>query len=293
MNTSWSSAAADLNNDGWDDLVLFSRGWPTEGPYRLGHTILINAQGQGFVDATEEANVNDPFEPGFRDHEANGVMGSTARDVNGDGIPDLFMGNGGPSAGEVDNLYLSVELREVDLGGEAGLQVVPLYENRTDLVDMPGREDPAQTGDWPTYPYRTHAACVADFDADGQVELFVMNGGMSLVGGDSAREPKQLFRFAFDPKPAWLNVELVGDGIHVPFTPMGSRITVTAAKGDETWVVRDRLRSIEGFAAQHDPVRWFGLRDADRVVAVEVEWTDGTTTRVDDVGIGGTLRVSY
>jgi hypothetical protein len=74
---------------------------------------------------------------------------------------------------------------------------------------------------------------------------------------------------------------------------MGSRITVTAARGDTTWIVRDRVRSIEGFAAQHGHVRWLGLADADRVVKVEAEWTDGTVTKVEDVELRETIVVSY
>ena len=50
---------------------------------------------------------------------------------------------------------------------------------------------------------------------------------------------------------------------------------------------------IEGFAAQHGLVRWFGLADADRVVAVEVEWTDGTSTAVEEVGLREKIVVSY
>jgi hypothetical protein len=287
----FSTAPTDLNNDGYEDLVLFARGWPASGPYRLGHTLLLNVQGKGFTDVSAEANLNDPFEPGFRDHESNGVMGATIRDVNGDGIPDVFLGNGGPSRGTVNNLYLSVGLREVDLGGDAGVQVVPLYENRTDLVDIAADHNPDLVDPWPVYPYRTHAACVADYDGDGLVELYVMNGGMSLAGGNSAREPNQLFRFHFDPRPITLNVALVGDGVTVPTTPIGSRITVTAGLGDETWDVRDRLRSVEGFAAQHDPVRWFGLGQADRIERITVEWTDGTITTVDDVELDSTVTV--
>ena len=56
----------------------------------------------------------------------------------------------------------------------------------------------------------------------------------------------------------------------------------------ELWLSGDG----EGIA-QHDPVRWFGLADADRVVQVEVEWTDGTTTTVRDIAIGETIVVSY
>ncbi len=279
------SATADFNNDGWDDLLLFVRGFPTDGPQLLGHTLLLNVRGRGFVDATGPTNLNDPFLAGFRDHESNGAMGATARDLNGDGIPDVFVGNGGPSAGYPNGLYLSTGLREVDLGPESGILEVPVYENRSDLIGFPA-EPPVVGFSWPPYPYRSHAGCVADLDGDGPPELLVMNGGMIYIGGDAAREPNRLFRFHFDPEPGWVSVSLRGDGVHVPFTPVGARIAVTARRGEETWVVRDTLRTTEGFAAQHGLVRSLGVGDAEEVVSIEVTWPDGAVDVVEDVAVG-------
>ncbi|MEQ1501232.1 MAG: FG-GAP-like repeat-containing protein [Myxococcota bacterium] len=288
---SFASTTADFNNDGWDDLLKFSRGWPSDGPHRLGHTLFLNAQGRGLVDVTELSNLNDPFLDGLRDHQANGVMGSTARDINGDGLPDVILGNGGPTGGYPDGLFVTAGLDEVDLGGEAGVLLVPRFENAQPLIDQPAEEDPASGLSWPPYPYRTHALCVADFDLDGFPELYVMHGGMSLVGGNGAREPNQLFRFTYRVPPHHLSVALHGDGVTVPWTPVGARIAVTARRGDLTWVVRDTFKTVEGFAAQHGEVRWLGLADAESIDRVEIAWPDGTVTVREDAAIDGTIEV--
>lgn len=293
LNT-FVSATADLNQDGWEDLIKFARGYPTQGPHRLGHTVFLNARGQGFVDATEVSNLNDPFLDGtqLRDHETNGVMGASLRDVSGDGIPDVFIGNGGPTGGYPRALAISRGLVEHDFGGDVGVLAVPVYETMSHLVDKAAEEDPASGLDYPPYPYRGHAICVADFDQDGVQDAYYMDGGMQYLAGDAAREPNQLFRFDVEPRPHFLEVRLRGDGVTVPFTPFGSRIEVVAQDEFRVWSVWERLRSVEGFSAQHGQWRWIGLGTADRVVKVRVEWTDGTVTELDDVALDSRVEVS-
>lgn len=293
---SFVSATADVNQDGWEDLVKFARGYPTEGPHRLGHTLFLNARGRGFVDATELSNLNDPFLDGtlhfFRDHETNGVMGATVRDVNGDGIPDVLVGNGGPGSGYPRALMLSTHLEVHDFGGDIGELAVPVYATQSQLVDVAAEEDPASGLVYPPYPYRGHAICVSDFDGDGLPDAYYMDGGMQYLAGDAAREPNQLFTFDVTPRPHHLSVRLRGDGVTVPFTPVGSRIAVTAAREGVEWTVWDRLRTIEGFSAQHGEWRWFGLSDADRIVEVRVQWTDGTETVVEEVDLDSKIEVA-
>lgn len=291
-DTSFVSLTADFNNDGWDDLLKFSRGWPASwSPHRLGHTLFLNIRGLGLADVTALSNLNDPFLDGYRDHESNGVMGATARDVNGDGLPDVFLGNGGPSAGYPNGLYLTTGLKLVDLGEGMGPVEVPQFENYSSLIDVPAEEDTESGLLWPPYPYRTHAICVADFDSDGIQEAYYMNGGMQWVAAEAAREPDQLFRFSLDPKPRYLEVKLHGDGITVPHTPVGTRIAAFVSRGNLHWVVRDTVRTVEGFAAQHGEVRWLGLADAENIDRVEISWPDGSFTVEDEVELDGRLEI--
>lgn len=277
---SFASAAADVNLDGWDDLVLFVRGYATEGPYQLGHTLLLNAAGQGFVDATEAANLNDPFYSGFRDHLNDGVMGSTLRDLTGEGIPDLFGGNGGPGAGYPNMLAVATELQPVDFGAPVGVLPVPVYTDASALIQFPAEELSGSQGAYPDYPYRTHAGCAADLSGDGVVELYVMNGGMSWVGGDAVQEPNRWFEVQSDLPRRWLEVALQGDGEQVPFSPFGARLEarIRDADGGER-VVTGALQSLSGFAAQHGTVVHLGLGDAASIEELVVTWPDGAQTR--------------
>lgn len=284
----FSSGTADFNNDGFEDVIAFVRGYPSGGPYLLGHTIFLNYQGQGFVDATALTNLNNPFEPGLRNHAFNGVMGSTPADVNGDGLVDVYIGNGGPEEGQADQLFVARELVDHEFPGVGTLKV-PVFDNWTDLVDFPAEQDPdalAAGVEYPAYPYRTHGTCVADFDSDGLVEIAVMEGGTYLWGGEISREPNRLFQIRMPVKPRWLAVHPEGNGTDVSRDAIGTKISVTVvnAAGDE-WTVFNKLYGGVGFSSSSGFDVSFGLKDAVDIVSVDVLWPDGERTSVDDVAL--------
>jgi len=288
----FATAAGDANHDGWDDLLLFVRGIATEGPFLEGHVLWLNAQGRGFVDVTGPSNLNDPFYDGFRDHLSNGVMGATFRDLDGDGLLDVFAGNGGPGAGYPNMVAHAVRLESMDLGPEAGVLDVPVFEDWSPLFQFEAEQDPSTDAVYPSYPYRTHAGCVADLSGDGAVELYVMNGGMSWVGGDAVKEPNRWFEVVQSPAPGFVHVSLVGDGVTVPPTPVGSRIELVLEDADGSQrSVWDTLRTSTGFAAQHGTRRTLGSGQAVRVVALRIHWSDGTTTERTDVALGDSVVV--
>lgn len=285
----FTAATEDLNNDGWPDLVLFVRGMASAGPYRNGHVVLINLEGRGFVDASEASNLNDPFEPGYlRDHISLGVMGAQVADVNNDGLPDVFIGNGGPSQGFVNQLFLSTGLEEHVIAGET--VTVPRYANRSDLIDFPAPRHP-DWGPYPPYPYRTHGTCVVDLDGDGQLEIAVSNGGMSFFGGSSMFEPNRLFVFRQDPPPRWLKVDVRGDH-RVGTDALATVVHVRAAQGDRSWSVRRTVRTSNGFSAQNPHTLHFGLGDADRIEALEVRWPDGRVDHLEPPKLNQRITVS-
>ncbi len=287
----FSSATADFNNDGWLDLLVFNRGQPEEGPFQDGHMLLLNVEGQGFVDAAGPAMLNNPFDPGYRDRTSNGVMGSTTEDLNLDGIADVFVGNGGPSSGWPNNLYLSVGMIEVEFDG-VGTLPVPLFENASELIDFPAAEvDGAPQ--YPPYPYRTHAACVADLDGDGIREMLVSNGGLNQGLGRGSAEPNRLFRFEVDPQPHFVRVLLKGDGEVVNVDAIGSRIAVTVEEGGVQRTVYDLVSSHNGFGAQHGYERMIGLGQADRIVGIEVTWPGGERSQLGSAELDSNVLVTY
>ena len=154
--------AADFNNDGWCDIYVANDGDPNQ--------LWINQQGSGrFVDegllAGVALNIHGQAEAG---------MGVDAADLDGDGNEELFVTN---LTGESNTLY-------VNLGDG-------LFEDRTIPLGLRA----------PSLPFTSFGTRFVDFDHDGDLDLFAMNGAVrlqdSLVAAGDAnplRQTNQLFR---------------------------------------------------------------------------------------------------
>jgi len=257
----FASAVADFNNDGWQDIMVFARTGtnPESGsPYPIGHAIFENLGGAGFEYVSHRTGLNDTYQV------SRGVMGCQVGDVNGDGVPDLFVGNGDPPTGTVNQLYLS----------DSAVGVTPHFIDRTDLIDFPAAEDPLGQP-YPPYPYRTHGSAIVDLDNDGLAELVVANGG-PWFAPDDRREPNRLYRFDVTPRPHYLKVRPVGDGTRVSLDAIGTRFAVSVRRGTgPVWTIYKTLCAGSAFSAQNGFEVHFGLGDADTVESLDVTWPDG------------------
>ncbi len=269
---SFVSCAADFNQDGWEDIFAFQRASGETGPYADGHALFLNGGGTGFANAAEAAEINNPFQSG------NGVMGSMVGDVNGDGLPDVYVGNGGPIAGQGNQLFLS--------DGQPGQ--APHFVNRTDLIDFPAPERAGVV--YPPYPYRTHGTALFDFDGDGILEIAVNNGGPA-GSPDTVREPNRMFKMNLGFPAAWMTVRPVGDGSTVSLDAIGTRFALTVSRaGGAPWTVYRTLFAGSCFSAQNGFDVHFYAGEADTVHELRITWPDGS---VETVGEGLALRGSY
>lgn len=286
VNQAMCSLVGDLDNDGWDDLILLHRGRDEQVAGALqGHQVFMNVEGTGFVEVGRLTGLAAEFEDREELPSTDtklpmstgwGVMGCQIGDIDLDGFPDVFIGRGSGGIGGVNQLFVSSGRRRADVPG-VGVITVPVFEPWTDLLDQPP-ELPDGAPDV-SYPLRTHGTSFADFDSDGISEIAVHNGGPAILPYE---EPNRLWAFEL-PDPRFLRIRLVGDGRDVNRDAIGARVRVRVQRrADEAeWELYKTRRAGSGFGAQNAPELVFGLADGDRVAEVEVTWPDGEVQSVE------------
>lgn len=165
-------AAGDFNGDGWTDLFLgMKEDWNDGKPVYHEHELWLNREGKGFREAGREAGIR-------RKTYARSAL---VFDVNGDGHPDIFVGN---YRLQPNFLWLN--------DGKGG------FRDAARDWGVAGRNDPGLHLDpvtkqrhGPSYGH-TIGACLLDFDNDGQLDLFAANlvhkyAGPSRGGGYDIR----------------------------------------------------------------------------------------------------------
>ena len=278
---SFTMCAADFNNDGWEDIFAFTSNDFEDlsgSPYGSGHALFINQDGTGFMNLADQAEVNNPFIPQF------GVMGSQIGDLNGDGTPDIYVGNGGPSSGQFDQLYLS----------DTSPGMMPHYVNRSDLIDFPAPVNERSSAVYPPYPYRTHGTTFLDIDGDGMLEILVNQGGPAELPANMMQEPNRLFKFTWGQPINYFRIRPVGDGVHVSKDAVGARVKVTVTSLTDTWSVYQTLYAGHCFSAQNGFSLHFLIGPATSVDEVEVTWPDGTTSVITEgLAVNSDMVVEY
>jgi enediyne biosynthesis protein E4 len=106
----------------------------------------------------------------------------------------------------------------------------------------------------------TYQAAWADFDRDGDLDL--ATAGKLFVN---------------QSKPGnWIEVRLLGDGVHVDRSAIGARVRITLEDGTLT----RQVEAGTGEGNANSPILHFGLGEHDEQVTLEVIWLDGTTQRL-------------
>ena len=136
-------AAADLNNDGLDDLVFAGNKVPSR--------IYLNRGNMQFEDVTESS--------GF---DVNSwVMGVTVNDINADGWNDIYLSLAGPDCPEACHNLLYINQ------GECGEDQVCFEEQAAAY----GLDDPS---------YSIHATFL-DYDRDGDLDMFLLTNIINKI----------------------------------------------------------------------------------------------------------------
>ena len=293
---------ADFDGDGWPDILVANDG--------AANHLWINQRNGTFK---EEALLRGLAYDGVGAAQAN--MGIALGDVDGDGLPDVFI------------THLPSELPVLWKQGPAGF-----FQDRTGAAGLTAAR----------YRGTGFGTAFGDFDNDGSLDLAVVNGAVRHGGSpppdggtfwDRFAERNQLFandgtgRFrdicpanpAFCARPAVSRGLVVGDvnndgaldllvtSINGPARlfrnvapkqghwllvravdpalggrdAYGAKITVQA--GERRWV-RD-INPGYSYLSSNDPRAHFGLGGVDRVDAIDVIWPDGTAERFPPRGV--------
>ncbi len=189
------------------------------------------------------------------------------REVSADLGLDRAMAPMGVNFGDVDNDgFLDLYLGTGDMSYE-GLDVKLMFRN----LEGQGFEDvtaSSRTG----HLQKGHGVSFADYDGDGDLDLFVELGG--ATPGDQAYNA--LFR---NPGAArhWLKVKLVGTRTNRAALGASLRIDITANDGQ----IRSIHRTIGNNSSfgGNPLVETIGLSDATRVASLTVSWPTSRTTQ--------------
>jgi hypothetical protein len=248
----------DFDNDG--ALDLFVSAYTGRAPHVAAHCLglpsqyepasLYRGDGTGrFRDVAADRGLVVPMLP----------MGSNYGDLDGDGFLDFYLGTGDPDfASLVPNLLFM---------NQAGERFV----NRT----MAAGVGHLQKG---------HAVAFADFDLDGDLDIFEQMGGAM---------PGDRFADAFYENPGfgnrWLAVDLAGRTSNR--SAIGARIRVDVEDGGMKRSIYRHVTSGGSFGA--NPLRqFFGLGKAASISRLEVFWpTTGRSQSFAELPADQTIRI--
>jgi hypothetical protein len=247
----WAVVADDFNHDGWPDLYVVS--WnndQTAGPAAL----YINQANGTFIDQATELSVG-TIAPS---------MSVQTADINNDGHADILVGNGGPPAAAPNFLYLNT----FDTGtGKLGF---------VDVSDVSGLTH--------VMPGRSHGIGLADFDNDGDLDVYISDGGPAAR--PTSAEVNHFFVNEGANSNNWARLKLVGTRSNRD--AVGARVKVVA--GDVTQHLF--VRGTSGFNSSNEPFLRIGLGAATQADVIEIRWPSGAVQTLENVSARTTLTVT-
>lgn len=285
----FTAAGADLDDDGWPDILLACDSTPTLF-FRNNHDGTFTEEG---IERGLALNADGMEQAG---------MGLALGDFNNDGILDLFKSH---FADDTQGLYQGQGKGQYnDVTMKAGLAVETRYvawgvgmpdldnDGWPDIFYVTGNVYPDTERDLPAYPYRTPALLFRNL-GNGKFEQLVEQAGPALQERHSARgiafgdidndgdvdvliwnrnEPPSLLRNDLESGRHWLQIRLKGTKSNR--AAIGSMVTVEFGGRKQAQAVVSQ----SGFTSASDLRLHFGLGDA-TAARVVVRWPSGVSER--------------
>ena len=230
---------ADTDGDGHLEIVVTNFQWESNTLYQ--------SKGDGLL--RDRSTASGLGAPSFN----RLAFGINFFDLDRDGDPDLYVANG----------HIDDNIADFDP------QVSHGQRDQLFLNDGQGRfaEISAQAGPFFQRTMVGRGSTTADYDNDGDGDLFVVN----------SNQPAVLLRNDTASANHWLALRLVGtrsnrDGL-------GSRVTVQTGDREQTL----QTRSSFSYLSQSDPRLFFGLGAYDRADRIDIAWPSGIRQQLKDV----------
>ena len=244
MGTDWG----DYDRDGKLDLIVCNFQWES---CRLLH----NEGDDRFEDRTGQACLGGPTYGTLN-------FGLDLFDYDNDGYLDLFIANG----------HIEPNIEMLDAAGTTFAQHNQLFRNACDGTFTEMSEAAGLRAMAPTV---SRGLATADYDNDGDVDVFVSNNN----------QPANLLRNDGGNRRHWIAIRMVGTVSNR--SGIGTRVSVRT--GDLVQV--EEVRGGSSYLSQNDTRLHFGLGDADRVDRIDIRWPSGAEQRLDGVAVDQFLVV--
>ncbi len=287
--TSFSSAFADYDNDGYCDLFVGIRAQPS--------MLLHNEQGRDLENVIESSGlVIKKIASGKERYVYSLDWGSAFADVNNDGLLDLlslsgsdlnlYMNNGNGTFKDITELS-GLKVGQFSLGpawgdfDNDGYQDLAITDNLSgarifrNLGDGSFKDVTSEVGLSNSISTPMGAAW-ADINGDGALDLIMSN----FMGAS------RIYINSPYPGRHYLKVRL--EGTRSNRMGIGSLVRVFA--DDRSWT--RHVSGGEGNMSHPPALLHFGLGEAEKVDRIEVVWPGGELQKVDDIEVDSTVKIT-
>jgi len=248
-------AVGDYDNDGRVDFHITN--------FSDDSNTLYRSDGDGnFSDVTFQTGIGEPSIPFLG-------WGTSFLDYDNDGWKDIIVANG--------HVYPAVDNFQ---WGTSYAQQLLLFKNTRNANNGQNKFErvAAAPNSGLALSINARGMAIADFDADGKLDVITANAGAAPT----------LLRNVSEAKNNWLKIKLVGDASKkTPKDAVGSTVFVTTGK------LRQRfdLTSGAGYASQNEQTIHVGLGEFSKIDKLEVFWANGQTETFPVSGINKLLII--